>query len=179
MNTGESRTDLVGRNIKILSSAIEDMKPFRDDTIIILVTNPVDILTYFAQKLSGLPKNQVIGSGTFLDSARLRGILSQKCGVAASSIEAYVLGEHGDSQMVTSNYHSLSSYFLLTTTTGRMVTRISRRSPPRHGPPGRLNRQKRHCKRHEEKGRRHLRRQRRNRFRYRRRNTVNLSFHLV
>jgi malate/lactate dehydrogenase len=106
MNTGESRTDLVGRNIKILSSAIEDMKPFRDDTIIILVTNPVDILTYFAQKLSGLPKNQVIGSGTFLDSARLRGILSQKCGVAASSIEAYVLGEHGDSQMVTSSYHS-------------------------------------------------------------------------
>jgi len=76
------------------------MKPFREDTIIVLVTNPVDILTYFAQKFSGLPKSQVIGSGTFLDSARLRGILSAKCGVAASSIDAYVLGEHGDSQMV-------------------------------------------------------------------------------
>jgi len=97
---GESRTDLVGRNLKILGSAIEDMKPFREDTIILLVTNPVDILTYFAQKFSGLPKEQVIGSGTFLDSARLRGILSKKCGVAASSIDAYVLGEHGDSQMV-------------------------------------------------------------------------------
>ena len=98
--TGESRTDLVGRNLKILGSAIEDMKPFRDDTIILLVSNPVDILTYFAQKFSGLPKNQVFGSGTFLDSARLRGILAEKCGVAASSIDAYVLGEHGDSQMV-------------------------------------------------------------------------------
>jgi L-lactate dehydrogenase len=76
------------------------MKPFREDTIILLVTNPVDILTYFAQKFSGLPKEQVIGSGTFLDSARLRGILSKKCGVAANSIDAYVLGEHGDSQMV-------------------------------------------------------------------------------
>lgn len=96
---GESRTDLVGRNLKILGSAIEDMKPFREDTIIILVTNPVDILTYYAQKFSGLPKHQVIGSGTFLDSARLRGILAQKCGVAASSIDAYVLGEHGESQM--------------------------------------------------------------------------------
>ncbi|KAI4721131.1 L-lactate dehydrogenase [Aureobasidium sp. EXF-10727] len=96
---GESRTDLVGRNLKILSSAIDDMKPFREDTIIVLVSNPVDILTYFAQKFSGLPKHQVIGSGTFLDSARLRGILAQKCGVAASSIDAYVLGEHGDSQM--------------------------------------------------------------------------------
>ena len=96
---GESRTDLVGRNLKILGSAIEDMKPFREDTIILLVTNPVDILTYYAQKFSGLPKNQVLGSGTFLDSARLRGILAQKCGVAASSIDAYVLGEHGESQM--------------------------------------------------------------------------------
>ncbi|KAI4725482.1 L-lactate dehydrogenase [Aureobasidium sp. EXF-10728] len=86
---GESRTDLVGRNLKILSSAIDDMKPFREDTIIVLVSNPVDILTYFAQKFSGLPKHQVIGSGTFLDSARLRGILAQKCGVAASSIDAY------------------------------------------------------------------------------------------
>ncbi|KAI5208009.1 L-lactate dehydrogenase [Aureobasidium subglaciale] len=104
---GESRTDLVGRNLKILGSAIEDMKPFRKDSIIVLVSNPVDILTYFAQKMSGLPKDQVIGSGTFLDSARLRGILAQKCGVAASSIEAYVLGEHGDSQMVAWSHASV------------------------------------------------------------------------
>ncbi|KAF2126712.1 L-lactate dehydrogenase [Dothidotthia symphoricarpi CBS 119687] len=97
---GESRTDLVGRNKAILSSAIDDMKPFASDTILLLVANPVDVLTYFAQQFSDLPKNQVIGSGTFLDSARLRGILAAKAEVAASSIEAFVCGEHGESQFV-------------------------------------------------------------------------------
>ncbi|KAH6883408.1 lactate dehydrogenase/glycoside hydrolase [Alternaria rosae] len=97
---GESRTDLIGRNKSILESAISDMKPFREDTVLLLVANPVDVLTYFAQEYSGLPKSQVIGSGTFLDSARLRGILASKAEVAASSIEAYVLGEHGESQFV-------------------------------------------------------------------------------
>ncbi|KIW99624.1 L-lactate dehydrogenase [Rhinocladiella mackenziei CBS 650.93] len=97
---GESRTDLLGRNLAILRSATNDMKPFREDTVILLVANPVDVLTYFAQKYSGLPKGQVIGSGTFLDSARLRGILADKIGVDAGSVDAYVLGEHGESQMV-------------------------------------------------------------------------------
>ncbi|KAH7355980.1 lactate dehydrogenase/glycoside hydrolase [Pyrenochaeta sp. MPI-SDFR-AT-0127] len=76
------------------------MKPFREDTVLLLVANPVDVLTYFAQQYSDLPKNQVIGSGTFLDSARLRGILASKAEVAASSIDAYVLGDHGESQFV-------------------------------------------------------------------------------
>lgn len=98
--SGESRTDLLGRNLSILKSATNDMKPYREDTVILIVANPCDVLTYFAQKYSGLPKSQVIGSGTFLDSARLRGILSEKIGVDASSIDAYVLGEHGESQMV-------------------------------------------------------------------------------
>lgn len=97
---GESRTDLIGRNKAILESAISDMKPFREDTVLLLVANPVDVLTYFAQQYSNLPKSQVIGSGTFLDSARLRGILASKAEVAASSIDAYVLGEHGESQFV-------------------------------------------------------------------------------
>jgi L-lactate dehydrogenase len=76
------------------------MKPLRSDTILLLVANPVDALTYFAQQYAGLPKTQVLGSGTFLDSARLRGILANKAEVAASSIDAYVLGEHGESQFV-------------------------------------------------------------------------------
>lgn len=76
------------------------MKPFRKDTVLLLVANPVDVLTYFARQFSGLPDHQVIGSGTFLDSARLRGILANKSEVAASSIDAYVLGEHGESQFV-------------------------------------------------------------------------------
>lgn len=76
------------------------MQPFASHTILLLVANPVDVLTYFAQKFSSLPKSQVIGSGTFLDSARLRGVLATKAEVAASSIDAYVLGEHGESQFV-------------------------------------------------------------------------------
>lgn len=76
------------------------MQPFADHTILLLVANPVDVITYFAQEYSSLPKSQVIGSGTFLDSARLRGVLAAKAEVAASSIDAYVLGEHGESQFV-------------------------------------------------------------------------------
>lgn len=76
------------------------MQPLRADTILVIVVNPVDILTLFAQRIARLPPNQVFGSGTVLDSARLRGLLAAKCGIAASSIEAYVLGEHGESQLV-------------------------------------------------------------------------------
>ncbi|KAL5388772.1 hypothetical protein DPSP01_002878 [Paraphaeosphaeria sporulosa] len=76
------------------------MQPFAKHTILLLVANPVDVITYFAQKYSNLPKSQVIGSGTFLDSARLRGVLAAKAEVSASSIDAYVLGEHGESQFV-------------------------------------------------------------------------------
>jgi L-lactate dehydrogenase len=79
---------------------IEDMKPFNKAAILLLIANPVDILTYFALQYSGLPATQVIGSGTFLDSARLRGALAAKAGVAASSIDAFVIGEHGESQVV-------------------------------------------------------------------------------
>jgi L-lactate dehydrogenase len=83
------------------------MKPLRSDTILLLVSNPVDALTHFAQKYADLPKTQVIGSGTFLDSARLRGILANKAQVAASSIDAYVLGEHGESQFVAWSHASI------------------------------------------------------------------------
>lgn len=76
------------------------MSPISPHTILLLVANPVDILTYFARKLSGLPESQVLGTGTSLDSARLRGILAQKTEVAPNSIDAYVLGEHGESQFV-------------------------------------------------------------------------------
>lgn len=97
---GESRTDLLERNKAILNSAIRDMKPFKDDTILLLVANPVDVLTYFAQQISGLPPTQVIGSGTSLDSARLRGYIAEQAEIAASSIDAFVLGEHGETQFV-------------------------------------------------------------------------------
>jgi len=76
------------------------MKPFKENTILLLVANPVDVLTYLAQQISGLPPTQVIGSGTFLDSARLRGYIAEGVGIASSSIDAFVLGEHGESQFV-------------------------------------------------------------------------------
>ena len=83
------------------------MSPISPDAILLLVANPVDILTHFARKLSGLPESQVLGTGTSLDSARLRGALARKAEVSPSSIDAYVLGEHGDSQFVSENPTSL------------------------------------------------------------------------
>lgn len=120
---GESRTDLIDRNRHILRSVINDMKPLKKSAILLLVANPVDILTYFALEFSGLPKQHVIGSGTYLDSARLRGAIAAKAGVAASSIDAYVLGEHGESQVVCrSEEIGMHLYFtLLISQTGRMV----------------------------------------------------------
>ena len=97
---GESRIDLIQRNHAILSSVIEGMKPMKPSTIILLVANPVDILTQVAQKISQLKPQQVFGSGTFLDSQRLRLELSKVLKIAESSIHAHVLGEHGDSQFV-------------------------------------------------------------------------------
>ncbi|KAJ8653713.1 L-lactate dehydrogenase [Lichtheimia ornata] len=97
---GESRTQLIDRNYKILESVIGSMQPIRKDAIMILVSNPVDVLTHIAQKLSGLDRNRVFGTGTFLDSSRLRGYLAQILNVSTPSIHAYVLGEHGDSQFV-------------------------------------------------------------------------------
>jgi L-lactate dehydrogenase len=99
-NIGEPRTELIARNDKILKSCIESMKPFKKETILILVSNPVDILTSLAQKHSGLPPNQVLGTGTFLDTARLRSTLSDQLNVAETAVHIYVLGEHGDSQFV-------------------------------------------------------------------------------
>ncbi|KAL1591443.1 hypothetical protein SLS60_011942 [Paraconiothyrium brasiliense] len=106
---GETRLSLLSRNLHILSSIFTSMSPISPHTILLLVANPVDILTYFARKLSGLPESQVLGTGTSLDSARLRGILAQKAEVSPSSIDAYVLGEHGDSQFVAWSNASIGS----------------------------------------------------------------------
>ncbi|KAF1809841.1 L-lactate/malate dehydrogenase [Eremomyces bilateralis CBS 781.70] len=104
----DTRMSLIDRNYAILENILSSMKPIREDAILVLVANPVDVLTYFAQKLSGLPQSQVFGSGTLLDSIRLRAILASKLKVADTSVSAYVIGEHGDSQCVawsTANVH--------------------------------------------------------------------------
>lgn len=95
---GQSRIDLLNINIKIIKDIINGMQPLNPELIIIVVTNPVDILTFVIQQISGLPKNQVFGSGTLLDTQRLRGLISDKVKIAQQSIHVYILGEHGDSQ---------------------------------------------------------------------------------
>jgi L-lactate dehydrogenase len=83
---GDTRLDLIDRNFKVLKSILQSLQPVRNDTILLIVANPVDILTLFAQRLSGLPKGQVIGTGTFLDSVRLTGILASKLNVRLSPL---------------------------------------------------------------------------------------------
>jgi len=97
---GESRVQLINRNNSILKSVCDSMKPMNPNCILLVVANPVDVLAYYALRYSGLPAAQVIGSGTSLDTDRLRRVLADEYRVQPDSVHAYVLGEHGDSQLV-------------------------------------------------------------------------------
>lgn len=98
----ETRIDLLKRNTAVFDSIINSMMPYLDDhTLILVVTNPVDILTYYTIKKSGLPANRVFGSGTVLDTSRLKFLLSEHTGIDSRNIHTYVLGEHGDSEVAT------------------------------------------------------------------------------
>lgn len=96
---GQERTDLVKTNKKIVSSIIDDLKPIGKNTIIICVTNPVDAITFFALKESELPHNRIFGTGTLLDTIRIKGLISEKLQISEQSIYGYILGEHGQSQV--------------------------------------------------------------------------------
>lgn len=96
---GETRLDLVTRNYEILKGIIPEIVKYNPNGIILIATNPVDILSYAAWKISGLPSERVIGSGTILDTARFRYLLSEHAGVDAKSVHAYIIGEHGDSEV--------------------------------------------------------------------------------
>ena len=95
----ETRLDLVNKNIAIFQSIIPEITKRDFEGILLIVANPVDILTYTAQKLSGYPEKRVIGSGTVLDSARLKYHLGQHLGVDSRSVHAFIVGEHGDSEI--------------------------------------------------------------------------------
>ena len=97
---GETRLDLVNKNVAIFKSIIPEIAKRNFAGIMLVVANPVDILTQVAIKLSGLPENRVIGSGTVLDSARLRYKLGEHLSVDSRSVHAFILGEHGDSEVV-------------------------------------------------------------------------------
>lgn len=98
--SGESRLELVDRNAKICRSVVDHIKPHNSSAVLLVVTNPVDVMTQVVINHSGLPRYQVMGSGTVLDSARFRYVLSRHCHVDARNVHAYVMGEHGDSEVL-------------------------------------------------------------------------------
>ncbi|MCG1022642.1 L-lactate dehydrogenase [Sutcliffiella horikoshii] len=96
---GETRLDLVEKNTKIFKSIVDKVMGNGFDGIFLVATNPVDILTYATWKFSGLPKERVIGSGTILDTARFRYVLGDYFQVDARNVHAYIIGEHGDTEL--------------------------------------------------------------------------------
>lgn len=96
---GETRLDLAAKNVDILKQSLPKLQEACPDALFLMVANPVDILTYVALKIGGFPPNQVIGSGTVLDSSRFRQALSKHYGVDARNVHAYIVGEHGDSEV--------------------------------------------------------------------------------
>ncbi|KAI1302834.1 hypothetical protein EDD11_005480 [Mortierella claussenii] len=97
--SGETRDELVQRNEDILKSVLEGLQPIKKTAILMLVANPVNILTCMAQKFSGLPTHQVIGTGTYLDSVRFRVAMKDRLNVSETSVHAYIVGDHGDKQV--------------------------------------------------------------------------------
>lgn len=100
MNPGESRLDLAGRNAELFRDLIPKLAAGSPEAVLLIVTNPVDVLTYAAWKLSEFPSSRVFGSGTLLDTSRLCFLLAQRCGVAETNVHAIIAGEHGDSEFV-------------------------------------------------------------------------------
>ena len=96
---GQSRMELASKTVGLVKKVLPTLVDIAPDAIHMMVTNPVDVVTYAAQKITGLPTNQIFGSGTVLDSSRLRFLIAKECGVAVQNVHAYVLGEHGDSEV--------------------------------------------------------------------------------
>ena len=97
---GESRNALLGKNIEVFKSIINEINKTKFDGIYLVATNPLDVMTLVTQKLSGFPHNRVLGTGTTLDTSRLRHLIAEQIDVSPKNIHAYVVGEHGDSEVV-------------------------------------------------------------------------------
>ena len=97
---GQSRLELAVANAKIMKQITEDVMASGFDGIFVVASNPVDLMTYVVAEVSGLPKSRVIGSGTVLDTARLRQLIAEYLEVSSKNVHAYILGEHGDSSLV-------------------------------------------------------------------------------
>lgn len=105
---GETRIDLVEKNAKIFQQIIPQIVKHASNTIILVVTNPVDVLTYLAIKYSGFPSERVFGTGTTLDTSRFRHYLGEQFNVSSKSVHAYILGEHGDSEFPVLSHATLA-----------------------------------------------------------------------
>ena len=97
---GETRLDLTAKNMEVFKSIIGEINKTKFKGIYLVATNPLDVMTYATMKLSGFPANQVIGSGTTLDTARLRYLIGKELDIDPTGVNAYVIGEHGDSEMI-------------------------------------------------------------------------------
>lgn len=97
---GQTRLELAQTNVDITKSIIPEITKYAPDATYVIVSNPVDVLTYTFCKLSGIPENKILGSGTILDTARLRSRLSEYYNISQANVHAYVLGEHGDSSFI-------------------------------------------------------------------------------
>lgn len=96
---GQTRLDLAASNAELFRDLVPQLVAVAPEALLLVVSNPVDVLTRWVQRLAGLPDGRVFGSGTVLDSARLRELLAAKCGVAVPNVHAYIVGEHGDSEI--------------------------------------------------------------------------------
>jgi len=94
---GETRLDLLKKNVDLMEGVLGELMKYSHDLFIIMVANPVDVLTYLAHKRCGLPKNKIIGTGTLLDTTRFRSLLGERLNVSPDQVQVYMLGEHGDS----------------------------------------------------------------------------------
>ena len=110
---GQSRLDLAGATISLVQKVLPSIVRVAPNAVYVMVTNPVDVVTYAALKISGLPPTQLFGSGTVLDSSRLRYLIAQHTGVAVQNVHAYVAGEHGDTEIPLWSSASLGAVPLL------------------------------------------------------------------
>ncbi len=106
---GQSRLDLAQTNVDITKSIAPEITRYAPNAVYVIVSNPVDVLTYVFNKVSGLPEHQIIGSGTILDTARLRSRLSEYYQISQQNVHAYVFGEHGDTSFVPWSLANISS----------------------------------------------------------------------
>jgi L-lactate dehydrogenase len=110
---GETRTQLLARNVAVFAKVVPEIMRYAPDTMLLVATNPLDVMTQVATTLSGLPPHRVIGTGTMLDTARFQSLLAARLKISPSSVHAYVLGEHGDSEVLVWSSASVAGVPLL------------------------------------------------------------------